>query len=63
MFGIPIEYNDTPLRNRPLVTWSLAAVIAVASLAAMTDLKAAVGVLFWWWTHHTLAMPAVPTML
>ncbi len=42
MLGIPIEYNETPLRSHPLVTWSLAAVIAIISLAAMTDLKAAV---------------------
>jgi membrane associated rhomboid family serine protease/Zn-finger nucleic acid-binding protein len=42
MLGIPIEYNDTPLRNRPILTWSLAAVIAVMSLAAMANLQAAV---------------------
>ena len=42
VLGIPVEYNDTPLRRAPVVTWSLAAVIAAASLAAMTDLKAAV---------------------
>jgi len=42
MLGIPIEHNDTPLRNRPLVTWTLAAVIAIVSLAAMTNLQAAV---------------------
>jgi membrane associated rhomboid family serine protease/Zn-finger nucleic acid-binding protein len=42
MLGIPIEYNDTPLRNRPLVTWLLTAVIAGVSLAAMGNLKAAV---------------------
>jgi membrane associated rhomboid family serine protease len=40
--GIPVEYNDTPLRRVPVVTWSLAAVIAVLGLAAMIDLKAAV---------------------
>ena len=42
IIGIPVEHNDTPLRNRPIVTWSLAAVIAIVSLAAMTNLKAAV---------------------
>ncbi len=42
MLGIPIESNDTPLRNRPLVTWTVAVVIAVVSLAAMANLKAAV---------------------
>ncbi len=34
--GIPVEYNDTPLKNRPIVTWLLAAVIAVVSLVAFT---------------------------
>jgi membrane associated rhomboid family serine protease/Zn-finger nucleic acid-binding protein len=42
LFGIPAEYNDTPLRSRPLVTWLLAAVIAGVSLTAMGDLKATV---------------------
>ena len=37
--GIPIEYNDSPLKNRPIVTWLLAAVIAVVSLAAFRDLR------------------------
>jgi len=41
VLGIPIEYNDTPLRDRPLVTWLLAAVIAGVSLIAMSDLEAA----------------------
>jgi membrane associated rhomboid family serine protease len=40
--GIPIEYNDTPLRNRPIATWSLAAVIAVVSLVAFRDLPTVV---------------------
>jgi membrane associated rhomboid family serine protease len=40
--GIPVEYNDTPLRNRPLATWLLAAVIAVVSLATFSNLGAAV---------------------
>jgi membrane associated rhomboid family serine protease len=39
MTGMPIEYNDTPLRNRPVVTWSLAALITVVSLTTMTNLK------------------------
>lgn len=42
ILGMPVEYNDTPLRNRPLVTWALAAIIAAVSLTAMTDLRAAV---------------------
>jgi membrane associated rhomboid family serine protease len=40
--GIPIEYNRTPLRSRPLVTWLLAAVIAAVSIAAFRDLASAV---------------------
>ncbi len=42
LLGIPIEYNDTPLRSRPIATWSLAAVIALVSLAAMSNLDAAI---------------------
>jgi len=42
VLGIPIEYNDTPLRSQPIVTWLLAAVITVVSLAAMGNLEAAV---------------------
>ncbi len=41
IFGIPIKYNDTPLRNRPLATWSLAAVIATVSLVALGNSKVA----------------------
>jgi membrane associated rhomboid family serine protease/Zn-finger nucleic acid-binding protein len=40
--GMPVEYNDTPLRNRPLATWLLAALVAVVSLAAFGNLDAAV---------------------
>jgi membrane associated rhomboid family serine protease len=40
--GIPIEYNRTPLRSRPVVTWLLAAVIAAVSVAAFRDLPSAV---------------------
>jgi membrane associated rhomboid family serine protease len=40
--GVPVEFNDTPLERAPIVTWSLAALIAVVSLAAMTNLQAAV---------------------
>ncbi len=35
ILGMPVEYNDTPLRNWPLVTWSLAAALAAVSLVAM----------------------------
>ena len=41
--GVPVEYNDAPLQNRPIITWSLAAIIAAVTLAAMGDLEAAVG--------------------
>ncbi len=37
--GIPVEYNDTPLKNRPVVTWLLATVIAVVSLLTFTNLE------------------------
>jgi len=40
--GVPIEYNDTPLKNRPLVTWLLVALIAGVSVAAMGDLETTV---------------------
>jgi len=40
--GVPVEFNDTPLQRAPLVTWSLAAIIAIVSLAALTNLQAAV---------------------
>jgi membrane associated rhomboid family serine protease len=42
MAGVPVEYNDTPLRNRPVATWLLAAVIAVVSIAALSSLEAAI---------------------
>lgn len=40
--GIPVEYNDTPLRNRPIATWLLAAVIAGVSLATFGNLQSVV---------------------
>lgn len=42
LFGIPIEYNYTPLKHKPIVTWSLAAVITLVSIIAFRDLKDAV---------------------
>jgi len=42
LFGIPVEYNDDPLRSRPIVTWVMAAIIAAVSLLAFRDLPAAV---------------------
>jgi len=40
--GIPIEYNYTPLRHRPIATWVLAVVIAAVSFATFRDLQSAV---------------------
>ncbi len=40
--GIPVEYNYTPLKHRPIATWLLAAVIAIVTLATLRDLKPAV---------------------
>ncbi len=45
ILGMPVEYNDTPLRSWPLVTWSLAAAIATVSLVAMGDLDTVI----WQW--------------
>lgn len=43
IFGIPIEYNYTPLKHNPIGTWLLAAVIVVVSIIAFTDLESVVG--------------------
>ena len=40
--GIPIEYNYTPLKHRPWVTWLLTGVIALVSILAFRNLEAAV---------------------
>jgi membrane associated rhomboid family serine protease len=40
--GIPIEYNSTPLKHRPIVTCLLAGVIAIVSLATFSNLEYAV---------------------
>jgi len=45
ILGMPVEYNDTPLRSWPLVTWSLAAAIATVSLVARGNLDAVI----WQW--------------
>jgi len=37
--GIPVEYNYTPLKHRPIATWLLAAVIAIVTVATLRDLK------------------------
>jgi len=42
LFGIPIEYNRTPLRHRPIATWLIAAVIALVSVVAFRDLQSVV---------------------
>jgi membrane associated rhomboid family serine protease len=40
--GVPVEYNDMPLQHRPIVTWLLAALIAVVSVIAFSDLESAI---------------------
>jgi len=42
LFGIPIEYNYTPLKHRPIATWSLAAVITLVSVIAFRNLGPAI---------------------
>ncbi|MBC8472486.1 MAG: rhomboid family intramembrane serine protease [Planctomycetes bacterium] len=42
LFGMPAEYNYTPLKHRPIVTWSLAAAIVLVSFIAFQNLRAAV---------------------
>ncbi len=39
LFGVPVEYNYTPLKHRPIVTWSLAAAITLVSIIAFRDLS------------------------
>lgn len=41
-FGMPVEYNEVPLRQKPIVTWALTAVIAAVSIIAMFNLDDAV---------------------
>ena len=42
LFGIPIEYNYTPLKHKPIVTWSLAVAITLVSVIAFRNLGAAI---------------------
>jgi len=42
LFGIPIEYNYTPLRHKPIATWSLAAAITLVSVIALRNLESAI---------------------
>lgn len=42
LFGIPIEYNYTPLKHKPIATWSLAAAITLVSVIAFRDLGPAI---------------------
>jgi membrane associated rhomboid family serine protease len=39
LFGIPIEYNDTPLQHKPVVTWLLAAMITLVTFISFRDLR------------------------
>ena len=40
--GIPVEYNYTPLKHRPIATWLLVGVIAVVSLTTFRNLESVV---------------------
>jgi membrane associated rhomboid family serine protease len=40
--GIPVEYNVTPLKHKPIATWLLAGVIAMVSCLTFGDLKSVV---------------------
>ncbi len=42
IFGLPIEYNDTSLKHKPLATWALAALIALVTFYFCWDLETAV---------------------
>jgi membrane associated rhomboid family serine protease len=42
MFGFPVKSETTPLARRPWALWTLSAVIAITSLAAFSDLNAAI---------------------
>jgi membrane associated rhomboid family serine protease/Zn-finger nucleic acid-binding protein len=42
VLGLPIEEEVTPVRREPWLTWILAGVIAVASIAAFFDLRGAI---------------------
>ncbi|UCF17966.1 MAG: rhomboid family intramembrane serine protease [Phycisphaerales bacterium] len=42
LFGVPIEYNRTPLKHRPVATWLLAAVIVAVSIATFRNLTVVV---------------------
>jgi len=42
LFGIPIEYNYTPLKHKPIATWSLAAAITLVSVIALRNIESAI---------------------
>ena len=42
LFGIPIEYNYTPLKHKPIATWSLAAAITLVSVIALRNIEPAI---------------------
>jgi membrane associated rhomboid family serine protease len=42
LFGMPAEYNYTSLKHKPIITWSLAAVIVLVSLITFRNLRPAV---------------------
>lgn len=41
-FGLPIEYDNNTLLHRPIVTWTLSAIIAVISILAFFNLESVV---------------------
>src|SRR5947207_250792 len=43
LFGLPVESNAAPLSCVPWATWILCGVIGVVSVAALFDLKTAIG--------------------
>ncbi|MHC4567639.1 MAG: rhomboid family intramembrane serine protease [Planctomycetota bacterium] len=42
IFGVPIVHNYTPLRHRPIATWSLAAIIAAVGIISFRDVESVV---------------------
>lgn len=42
LLGMPVEYGDLPMHRMPYATWTLAALITVVSVAAFSDLSAAI---------------------
>jgi len=41
-FGFPVEYNDSIIENKPIVTWVLAGIIILISMFAFSNLESAI---------------------